>query len=93
MEQLVRRKDGSPAAGSGKKRTRLLDRVANSRIAIEGVAPEIGGGRFAVKRVEGEELAVEADIFCDGHDVIAAAVLVRDAQWRGVRNADAPPRQ
>jgi starch synthase (maltosyl-transferring) len=77
MEQLVRRKDGSPAAGSGKKRTRLLDRVANSRIAIEGVAPEIGGGRFAVKRVEGEELAVEADIFCDGHDVIAAAVLVR----------------
>ncbi len=74
-------------------RQRLLGRAANSRIAIEGVAPEIGGGRFAVKRAAGEELVVEADIFCDGHDVIAAAVLVRAPNGEACRNADAQPRQ
>ncbi|MCP3053657.1 alpha-1,4-glucan--maltose-1-phosphate maltosyltransferase [Aurantimonas marianensis] len=49
--------------------------LAENRIAIEGVAPEIDGGRFAIKRTEGEPLVVSADIFSDGHDEIAAAVV------------------
>ncbi|MCB8839045.1 alpha-1,4-glucan--maltose-1-phosphate maltosyltransferase [Aurantimonas sp. VKM B-3413] len=49
--------------------------LAGNRVAIEGVSPEIDGGRFAVKRLEGEPLTVSADIFCDGHDKIAAAVV------------------
>ncbi|WP_082490920.1 alpha-1,4-glucan--maltose-1-phosphate maltosyltransferase [Aureimonas sp. Leaf454] len=52
-----------------------LRHLAASRLVIEGVAPEIDGGRFAVKRMEGEALTVEADVFTDGHEVIAAAVL------------------
>jgi starch synthase (maltosyl-transferring) len=57
------------------------------RIAIEGVWPELNGGRFAVKRAVGDLLIVEADIFSDGHDKIGAALLLRrqsDPDWREV---------
>ena len=40
------------------------------RVVIESVTPCVDGGRFAVKRVLGESVQVEADIFCDGHDVL-----------------------
>ena len=53
----------------------LLMSLAENRIAIEGVTPQIDGGRFPVKRVEGEPLVVETDVFSDGHDKIAAAVV------------------
>jgi starch synthase (maltosyl-transferring) len=58
--------------------------AAAARIAIEGVDPEIDGGRFPAKAVSGRKFVVEADIFGDGHDVIAAALLSRtagDGEW------------
>ncbi len=61
-----------------------LKKRAASRVAIEGVEPAIDGGRFAAKTVAGEPFAVEADIFCDGHDKIAASLLHRkvgSGQW------------
>ncbi len=51
-----------------------LRNAAIDRIAIEGVQPEIDGGRFAVKRAVGDVMTVEADVFCDGHDKIDAAL-------------------
>jgi starch synthase (maltosyl-transferring) len=48
-----------------------------ARIAIESVSPQIDCGRFPVKRVAGEELVVQADIFGDGHDEVAAVLLFR----------------
>ncbi|MEJ8574217.1 alpha-1,4-glucan--maltose-1-phosphate maltosyltransferase [Microbaculum marinum] len=53
--------------------------ATGNRLAIEGVDPEIDGGRFPARAVLGEEFVVEADIFGDGHDVIDAAVLYRPA--------------
>lgn len=47
------------------------------RVVINRVDPEIHGGRYPVKRVVGESLAVEADIFADGHDRVAAVL-----EWR-----------
>jgi starch synthase (maltosyl-transferring) len=47
------------------------------RVVIEAVTPEIDGGRFPAKRVVGETVAVEADIFADGHDALAAVVKYR----------------
>lgn len=44
------------------------------RVVIEGVWPHVDGGRFPVKRVVGERVVVEADVFADGHDVVAAAL-------------------
>ena len=55
------------------------------RVAIEAVQPELDGGRTPVKRVVGERVAVSADIFSDGHDVIAAEILYRpddEPDWR-----------
>ena len=55
------------------------------RVVIEAVSPEIDGGRSAVKRVVGESLTVEADIFSDGHEIIDAAILSRlagESGWR-----------
>ena len=48
-----------------------------SRVIIEGVQPEIDGGRFPIKRVIGEEVTVEADIFADGHESLSACILHR----------------
>ncbi len=50
-----------------------------SRVVIEGVSPEIDGGRFPIKRTVGEEVAVSADIFAEGHDLLAAVVKYRVA--------------
>jgi len=46
-----------------------------TRIVIEGVNPEIDGGRFPIKRIIGDKVVVEADIFADGHSVLSAALL------------------
>ena len=54
-----------------------LDRLARSRLAIEGVTPSIDGGRFPAKAVVGGRFVVEADVFCDGHEKIDAALLTR----------------
>jgi len=61
-----------------------LQALAANRIAIEKVTPELDGGRFPVKRVVGDTLVVEADIFGDGHDKISASVRYRaagDEDW------------
>ena len=46
-------------------------------IVIENLQPLIDGGRYPIKRIVGEDLVVEADIFKDGHDVVAAIL-----KWR-----------
>ena len=67
---------------------------------IENLEPLIEGGRYPIKRVIGEDVVVEADIFKDGHDIVAAALKWRVAgrgkwhetamrfvdndRWRGV---------
>ena len=52
---------------------------------IEDVYPLIDGGRFPVKRIVGEPVEVWADIYRDGHEVVAAALIWRrevDPIWR-----------
>ncbi|MDB5546365.1 MAG: glycosidase, partial [Hyphomicrobiales bacterium] len=55
------------------------------RVIIENISPEIDGGRAAAKSVEGAPFTVSADIFTDGHEVIAADVLWQELgahEWR-----------
>ncbi len=49
------------------------------RVVIEGITPQVDGGRFPVKRTVGDQVAVEADVFADGHDAVAASLLARRA--------------
>jgi len=54
------------------------------RAVIEAVSPELDGGRYPIKRVIGERVVVEADIFADGHDALSAVLLFRqsgEAEW------------
>ena len=46
-------------------------------VIIERIQPELDGGRHPVKRVVGDQLAVTADIYADGHDLLDAALLLR----------------
>src|SRR5256885_15592459 len=52
---------------------------------IEDVYPLIDGGRFPVKRIVGERVEVWADVYRDGHDVVAAALVWGRAGGRGLR--------
>src|ERR1700756_3838270 len=69
-------------------------------VVIENLDPLIDGGRYPIKRIVGEDLVVEGDIFKDGHDAVAAVlkwrilgkrawretpmVFVDNDRWRGV---------
>ncbi|MCC6364071.1 MAG: alpha-1,4-glucan--maltose-1-phosphate maltosyltransferase [Bryobacterales bacterium] len=62
-----------------------LTEDGRNRVAIEGVRPEIDCGRFAIKRVVGDVVEVEADVFADGHDGIRRRLLYRhesEPEWR-----------
>ena len=59
--------------------------AAAPRIVIDNVAPSVDGGRFAAKRVVGEAVVIEADVFADGHEVLGVELLWRSADrkdWR-----------
>jgi starch synthase (maltosyl-transferring) len=55
-----------------------------ARIQIEKVYPQLDGGRYPVKRIEGETFEVWADVFRDGHDKLRAVVKYRceHGPWR-----------
>ncbi len=65
----------------------LTVQEGRARVVVEGVKPEIDGGRLAIKRTVGEKVAVEADIFADSHDAISCLLLYRterEPQWTEV---------
>ncbi|HJT15905.1 MAG TPA: alpha-1,4-glucan--maltose-1-phosphate maltosyltransferase [Thermoanaerobaculia bacterium] len=60
------------------------------RVIIEGVSPTVDGGRFPAKRVAGDTVRAEADVFADGHDVLSAVVQYRhqsESKHREIRMA------
>jgi len=77
------------------------------RVVIARLSPEIEGGRFAIKRVAGETVVVEADVFADGHDQVACQILfwqdegqpkvssmkpLGNDRWRGEFSVEKPGR-
>src|SRR5262249_6483116 len=70
-------KELSKAAPAPRVRGELPDE-GRRRVVIEGVSPEIDAGRFPIKRAAGETVVVEADVFADGHDRLAAILRYRD---------------
>ncbi|HSX70302.1 MAG TPA: maltotransferase domain-containing protein, partial [Pseudomonas sp.] len=76
-----------PSIHQADPHTSATHAAAVARIAIESVAPQVEGGRFAAKCLANEALEVTAVIFTDGHDQIAAALLWRgpdEAEWNRV---------
>jgi starch synthase (maltosyl-transferring) len=56
-------------------------------VVIENVYPELDCGRYPVKREVGDRLEVYADIFKEGHDLIAAVLKHREkgGEWHETR--------
>lgn len=55
----------------------MLPKEGRRRVQIEGVWPEIDGGRFPIKRTIGERVRVEVDMFSDSHDAVSGIILYR----------------
>ncbi|WP_273455776.1 maltotransferase domain-containing protein, partial [Nevskia ramosa] len=58
--------------------------LAARRIVIANLDPSIDDGRYPSKRVVGDSVVVEADVFTDGHDQLAVNLLWRPvgaAKW------------
>ncbi len=63
------------------------------RVIVDDLSPRVDGGNFAVKRVVGDRVTVEATIFTDGHEQLAAELRWRaaDAQaWSTKRMEPLP---
>jgi starch synthase (maltosyl-transferring) len=63
------------------------------RLVLEAISPSVWGGDFAVKRVVGERVAVEAVVFADGHEQLAAELAWRasdSGEWQTMRMAQLP---
>ncbi len=62
----------------------MKPKEGRKRVIIEQVEPQIDGGRYPAKRVVGDEIAVTAAVFGDGHDHVAGRLLYRhskDRKW------------
>jgi starch synthase (maltosyl-transferring) len=69
-----------------------MPRDGRVRVCIEGIAPTVDGGAHAAKRILHDKVTVSADLISDGHDVVAAELLVRRPAPRGEgRPAGAEP--
>ncbi|MFM8231781.1 MAG: maltotransferase domain-containing protein, partial [Chthoniobacterales bacterium] len=51
--------------------------MKKTAVVIENVGPLLDCGRYAIKRLVGDPVRVTADVFKDGHDIIAAVL-----KWR-----------
>jgi starch synthase (maltosyl-transferring) len=62
-----------------------LPAEGRARAVIENVSPRVDDGRYPAKRVVGDTLVVEADVFADGHDEVRAMLSWRmppDSTWQ-----------
>ncbi len=62
--------------------------IAAPRVAIESITPSADDGTFPIKRVVGDTVIVEADVFADGHPVLAVRLLWSTGdfeEWNVVR--------
>ena len=73
----------APAMPAGKSIVAVVD--GTRRAVIENVRPQVDAGRFPIKRIVGETVTVEADVFADGHDAVRCVLRHRHEQqtaWR-----------
>ncbi|HEU4683987.1 MAG TPA: alpha-1,4-glucan--maltose-1-phosphate maltosyltransferase [Nitrospira sp.] len=60
------------------------DNPEHRRVVVEALSPQVDCGRFPIKRVCGEQVVVEADVFADGHDSLSVRLCYRpdeEAAW------------
>ena len=81
------RSAAKPASNKPKRTAKQQEPTGANRVVIEAVQPVVECGAFPAKRAVGDVVEVTADIFCDGHEKIAADLLYRfddEKQWQRV---------
>jgi starch synthase (maltosyl-transferring) len=73
---------------SAKPRRAGASKPPPERIVIQFPTPAVDDGRYPAKRVVGDTVNVEADIFRDGHDILRAVVRYKPPQARNWREAE-----
>lgn len=66
----------------------MINLPGRKRVVIDRVTPYLDGGRYPAKAVVQQEFEISADIFTDGHDEVAATVLLKhnaDRSWKEYR--------
>lgn len=56
-----------------------------NRTIIQKVSPDLNEGNYYIKRIPGEDVTITADIFCDGNDLVKAAILYKkenEKKWQ-----------
>ncbi len=67
------------------RRQALKSATQAPRIVIEKIKPSVDGGAFPARTIVGQSVDVSADIYMDGHEVLAAELLWRAAdegEWQ-----------
>lgn len=65
----------------------MLLSKGKKRVVITNVLPQVEGGEYRAKTAQQEDLIFSASIFGDGHDVLAAAILLKgekEKQWKEI---------
>jgi len=59
--------------------------VTGARVVVENLQPSVDEGRFPIKRTQNEAVNVTADVFADGHDLLAGVLKYRrGGEWTEV---------
>ncbi|MFP3633064.1 maltotransferase domain-containing protein, partial [Burkholderia sp. SIMBA_045] len=69
----------TPALKS-KTKTDITDGLRFGRFPITAVQPVVDGGRFPAKALPGEDLAVGATVFREGHDQLGVTAVLLDTR-------------
>ncbi len=83
-ENSLKMVTAKPSAKRKAASSKSLPPDASGRVLIETVTPSVDDGATPIKRVVGDWIVVEADVFSDGHETLGAEVLYRpsgDADW------------
>lgn len=65
----------------------MQESEGRKRAIIEHVTPQINCGQFPIKRVVGEKITVQADVFGDGHDAVQVSLKYRplsSQEWQEI---------
>src|SRR5205085_2365566 len=82
----------APVASKTVRNGRALTEATKApRVIIDRIEPQVEGGPFAVKRVIGQSITVEADVFTDGHDLLGAELLWRASDEKDWQHAPLTP--
>jgi starch synthase (maltosyl-transferring) len=87
LRLVAKRAEPVRTPASDESRLSVTAAVRASRVVIERVEPAVDDGGFPIKRTLGQPVQVQADVYMDGHDHIAVALLWRAADekdWQRV---------